>query len=213
MKWRTFSFILFIMTMGCTITFNNESPPPISDESELYENEYFKISYPKGWIVKIDSEEGTPTFNVWEKMAEENLKIDEILTVAFIYEAYSEYCIIIDVQRFHEDERKELDWGFPSGSMAGMTDHLISGYKSKGYTHFSNSSKPVTIGELPGLWKITRVSDDSGRLVISNTIVLNGRDYLYCIGYNVSKDFSEAVIKRMESVVNSFSPKKFSKVE
>lgn len=51
-----FPVILLTIVSSCSnLVF---SPPPISDESIYFENEYFGIWYPKGWIIAKNAPEG-----------------------------------------------------------------------------------------------------------------------------------------------------------
>lgn len=43
-------FLIILSTVICSCS-NLLSPPPISDESVYFENEYFSIWYPKGWDI------------------------------------------------------------------------------------------------------------------------------------------------------------------
>jgi len=183
----------------------NSKPPEISDQNQGYENLYFSMSYPKGWIIKeVNGHENlsSPSDGHDEMFDQMAQSIGDIATIYFFDPRYTKYGIIISVLN-----NVEATKNFMKDAEDGDDQELQRQYRDKGFASFSSSNNKVSIGGLPGSKQCFKASNEAGGFEIFNSILLESNDYIFHIVYRTNSNFSDKAVQRMEEIFNSFSKK------
>jgi hypothetical protein len=214
--------ILLTALLGCLKVEYVERP--ISTENKPFENSYFSISYPQGWIITYD-----PPFDFYTQTEEYKLvNLGEHEVFVFQDPQCQEYAVWIILEKDFEDSQAQL---IPS-----ITKHFKYNLDQERYAKLSANIQPVRFKNRDGFEVVVRgegfkniipedslltklskskrmvresIRNNAGNPVKEYHVVLLRLDHtLIKLNYIVSSSQSKPVQERIQSVVNSFQIKK-----
>ncbi len=204
MKKLVFISIIALLTIGCMkLSLFNSTPPEISNDSEYFENEYFSIKYPKGWVLSVSHEGSVDPLNEGDHIGGKPVGN----YFRFLNKDFQRQYLQISIEPNSQPSNT-----LSSNEINVLVDNFILGLKENlkrklNMTNVSLRKENIQFDSLPAT-KIEGKGSNDKESVATHTILLLPWDNYSCsVTYMDWNDYSPGVVKRMGEVVNSIQIK------